>query len=118
MRTMAMGALDFYGDCHNFIVFLCAPVVIISLSYFVDHHPSCVPFNDIPVFLICFAGKPQLTAVPITSRKKSFNALNDTQYGPFRYAAVAMSPAENKPLQTSFGVGSTCSVWQQEQVYP
>jgi hypothetical protein len=32
VRTMATGAFDFYGDCHNFIVFLCAPVVIISLS--------------------------------------------------------------------------------------
>jgi hypothetical protein len=35
---MAMGALDFYGYCHNFIVFPCVPVVITPLSYFVDHH--------------------------------------------------------------------------------
>jgi hypothetical protein len=30
--TVAMGALDFYGDQHDFIVFLCAPVVITPLS--------------------------------------------------------------------------------------
>jgi hypothetical protein len=38
VRTMAMGALDVYGDCHHSIVFLCALVVITLLSYFVDHH--------------------------------------------------------------------------------
>jgi hypothetical protein len=33
-----MGALDVYGDEHNFIVFPCAPVVFTPPSYFVDHH--------------------------------------------------------------------------------
>jgi hypothetical protein len=40
VMTMAMGALDFYGDCHNFIVFLCVPIVSTPLSYFVDHHKA------------------------------------------------------------------------------
>jgi hypothetical protein len=38
VRAVAMGALDVYGGLHNFIVFLCAPVVITPLSYFLDHH--------------------------------------------------------------------------------
>jgi hypothetical protein len=36
--AMATEALDFYGYYHDFIVFLCVPVVFTSLSYFVDHH--------------------------------------------------------------------------------
>jgi hypothetical protein len=39
VRAVAKGALDFYGDEHNFIVFPCAPVVFTPPSYFVDHHP-------------------------------------------------------------------------------
>jgi hypothetical protein len=38
VRTVAMGAFDFYDDLHNSIVFLCASVVITPLSYFLDHH--------------------------------------------------------------------------------
>jgi hypothetical protein len=38
VRAVAMGAFDFYADLHNFIVFLCASVVITPLSYFLDHH--------------------------------------------------------------------------------
>jgi hypothetical protein len=38
LRAVAMGALDFYGYLHNFIVFPCAPVVFTPPSYFVDHH--------------------------------------------------------------------------------
>jgi hypothetical protein len=38
VRTVAMGAFDFYDDLHNFIVFLCASVVITPLSYFLDHN--------------------------------------------------------------------------------
>jgi hypothetical protein len=37
VRAVAMRALDFYGDEHTFIVFLCALVVITPLSYFLDH---------------------------------------------------------------------------------
>jgi hypothetical protein len=42
VMTMAMGALDFYGYLHDFIVFLCVPIVSTPLSYFVDHHPIFV----------------------------------------------------------------------------
>jgi hypothetical protein len=38
VRAVAMGALDFYDDLHDPIVFICAPVVITPLSYFLDHH--------------------------------------------------------------------------------
>jgi hypothetical protein len=40
VRAVAMGALDFYGGLHHSIVFLCAPVVITPLSYFLDHLPN------------------------------------------------------------------------------
>jgi hypothetical protein len=39
---MAMGALDFYDYLHDFIAFLCVPVVITHLSYFADHHPIII----------------------------------------------------------------------------
>jgi hypothetical protein len=45
---MAMGALDFYGYCHNFIVFPCVPVVITPFSYFVDHHPI-IQEGEVPI---------------------------------------------------------------------
>jgi hypothetical protein len=31
------GTLDFYGGFHHSIAFLCDPVVITPLSYFLDH---------------------------------------------------------------------------------
>jgi hypothetical protein len=40
---MAMGALEFYGYGHDFIVFPCVPVVITPLSYFVVHHQKIKP---------------------------------------------------------------------------
>jgi hypothetical protein len=39
LEAMAMGALEFYGCFHDFIVILCVSVVITPLSYFVDHSP-------------------------------------------------------------------------------
>jgi hypothetical protein len=38
-RDAAMGVLGFYDDVHDPIIFLCAPVVIVLLSYFVDLCP-------------------------------------------------------------------------------
>jgi hypothetical protein len=37
--AVATGALNFYRDWHDFIVFLCALFVSTPLSYFVDRHP-------------------------------------------------------------------------------
>jgi hypothetical protein len=61
---MAMGALDFYGYEHDFIVFLCVPVVSIPPSYFVDHHQNFLNLYPYPLdisvslwhYLFCLSG--------------------------------------------------------------